>query len=271
MNKIIIKTSAITLGIIILIIGFTLSILTTFFPKTIANLALDLGYNKMAVYYLEKNYSNTNDINDLYTLINQSYLSNEYLVYIKYYEILEENEKYYEFMTFINDRNAATTTNKIVLSALINEDNYLKNNYVNALLKTNNLQKALNYGLQHFDYENYTLDNLGIYAFGNILTNYFINNVELKPFFEQEYNETGLSLIDSIYDYFNQSFLTFETNKHTTDSFRQVQLLALATRINKLAQNLQVVHDNSSILNSIDIEDVMARVASVNTALQNYL
>lgn len=271
MKNVVIKTSVITVAIILLLLSFSYSVLSLFFPSTVARMASDLNLDALALHYYEKNYQNTNDINDLYHLINTAQSSKNYEMVVKYYEILEDDSQYYDFIDFINEQNYNSQLNKILLSTLINEDNYMKNIYTTALVKLGQFSDAMSYSILNFDYENYNIENLGVYTFSNILTVDGLSNQSIVDLLQTNYKSTNANIADAIYEYYNNSFVVFENNKNTLDYDLQVKLIALASRMNIMASNLNEIVESNNVTTNIDMTLVNARLETVNIGVRNLI
>ena len=157
-NKIIAKTASITLGCLLLLSMLTLSLFTLFNPISLAKLTSSLGLNSLSVYYYELSYKKTEDINDLYSLLNKTMQIRDYEKIISNFELLYNNgsEEYY---ILINELNEQVLTNNSINQArmyIVNEDRYLKSRYVSALCRINEKEKALQFAFDDFLNENFT-------------------------------------------------------------------------------------------------------------------
>ena len=153
-EKSMLKTSLITVGILLALLAIFLAVMSIFFPKQMSNVCLKYGFDKLAVTYAESQYNKSKDINDLHTLIYTAYQVDNNKVIIKYSEKLFASSKYDEFIVYINDLNIKSVSEEQAQIVLTNENDYLKNKYVQALCKRDSLQKAVNFALHELEKEN---------------------------------------------------------------------------------------------------------------------
>ncbi|MBR5438952.1 MAG: hypothetical protein IKV61_01905 [Clostridia bacterium] len=99
MKKVVIKSTIITVLIIILFsVAFTF-IVTAFFPKYVADVSFKLGNKQTCVNYSEKQYNKTLERDDLSTLVERSIWAGNNAYTIKYGAILINSEN---FSTYCN-------------------------------------------------------------------------------------------------------------------------------------------------------------------------
>ncbi len=97
MKKLIIKTSAISLALI-LIVGFAFyGLLGLMYPSSIASLAFRVNNKSVCLKYSEKQYEKTNDIEDLALLIERAIWAKDYERTIKYSSQLLNSKDFEEY------------------------------------------------------------------------------------------------------------------------------------------------------------------------------
>ena len=97
MNKLIIKTAVATLVSILAAGIIALTVLTCFYPKTLADFNYKLGNDKLSVYYSELNYKKTGELEDLEELIYKINNLDEYEKCVTYSQKILEDEGFLEF------------------------------------------------------------------------------------------------------------------------------------------------------------------------------
>ncbi|MBO5888765.1 MAG: hypothetical protein J6Q58_01335 [Clostridia bacterium] len=126
MKKLIIKTSIITLAII-LTVGFALyGLLGLLYPSAIASMAFRLNDKETCISYSEKQYEKTNSVSDLAILTERTVWANEYDLTVKYSSILLSHN---DFEDYIKSKPSY--------------DNYIACCLVEALYLTSNINKAI--------------------------------------------------------------------------------------------------------------------------------
>lgn len=238
-KNIVLKFGGLTIAAMLLLMAISFTFVSVFLPKFVADVSYDLGFKSIALYYYEQNYERSKDINDLYGVVTLSISLFDHDKVVKYYEELELNKKYDEFISFINENNKNLNAGIILKSKLINEDNSLKNSYVNSLIETNNVEKAFLYASENFEnYNSYSLTSQGVYAFSQFFTNQtFTNNIVLNGL-EKNYMASEKFLINHIEIYFNNIYNELLQLNDSASQQEHVNYIALQQRANLVASDL---------------------------------
>ena len=149
-KKTILSTSLVTFGIFAIIIYVALLVISWFFPILIADLSMQVGNKGLACSYYNLDYDKTGDLNSAYKAVSLAINSNQYDKIEKYYVKFEKHEDYLDYIIEINIINSKTTLNDYAKSFILNEDNYLKSNYVKALIKNGKKDQAIKYVIDNF-------------------------------------------------------------------------------------------------------------------------
>ena len=210
-------------------------------PKSMAQFSASLGMNKVETYFYTADYAKNGDINSLYKIVINNYNLGDYEKVEKYYEELESHEKYTEFVAYIDEENQKVETSALNKSALLNEDNYLKNRYITALIENGKLDKAFTYAVEHFKgYKNYTVDEQGTYLFYNLVA---LDNDSIFEKFKSNYVFEN-TLYRELVSYINQCISQFD-NVFDQEEFNadidSAKLLALNTRIKHVYTDIKLV------------------------------
>lgn len=159
-EKSIVKTSLITLGILVASALIFVLIMSIFFPQNMYRFCDSLGFNKLSYTYAERQYQKSNDINDLHTLIYSAHKIQNDDAIIKYTEILMQSPNYDDFIKYINDLNMSSTNIVMAQVVMSNENNFLKNKYVVALCNAGEFTKACEFTLEEiYSYQDWSLPN----------------------------------------------------------------------------------------------------------------
>jgi len=149
-KKTILSTSLITFGIFSMVIYVALLVISWFFPILIADLSMQVGNEGLACDYYNLDYNKTGDLNSAYKAVTLAIKDNSYSKIEKYYAKFEKHEDYLDYITEINIINSKTDLNDYAKSFILNEDNYLKTQYVKALIKNGKKDQAIKYVIDNF-------------------------------------------------------------------------------------------------------------------------
>lgn len=257
-KKLIINWSLITLCGLLTLTIIVLLLLSFFAPLVMANICDDLGFEKLETNFYVQDYKKNNNINSLYKIVINNYNLKNYDDVEYYYEKLENHEKYAEFIDYVNQKNLETNASNLNKSALLNEDNYLKNRYVLALINNNKLEKAFDYACENFvDYKTYNYKNTGNYLFFNLIQ---LKNEEINSKF-LENNGFDDTLYNVLLDYIDLSIKDFQNGFEGFIEEDSIYLLNLNSRIKQVYTN---IHTLSVELNLTEPENLFDRVKGVN-------
>ena len=239
----------ITLCTLLALTTIVFSLLCLCAPRAMAQFSSSLGMDKVETYFYTADYVKNDDINSLYRVVVNNYNMGNYDKVEKYYEALEDHDKYDDFIDYMDCENC-------------NEDNYLKNRYITALIKNNKLDKAFTYAVEHFKgYKSYTVDNQGTYLFYNLVA---LDNDGIFEKFKSNYTFEN-SLYRELITYVNQCISQFD-NVFDQEEFNadadSAKLLALNTRIKHVYTDIKLISEATG-LNIPEYLD--NRVMSVNS------
>lgn len=132
MKKLIIKTSLITLAVTLCALMITFGALALFAPKTVAGIFDGVGGYSASVFFYEKQYNKTGEIDDLVVLIDKIDQDKEPLKAEKYIQTIIEREDFEEYCEE-QDKSKPTIKTK----------DYYYGNYVLVLSENGRFEKAL--------------------------------------------------------------------------------------------------------------------------------
>jgi hypothetical protein len=218
-SKVILKTARNTLlGIVVLMI-MVIGSLTIFSPVSLAKLTSSLGLDNISIYYYQLNFNKTEDINDLYILLNKAILAENDSIIIDSFETLydEGNDNYYEFIDYVNDFNLTGTTDFGYKLYLANEDARLKGKYISSLMNEDEFTRALNFSATDFYGESIETINDDInYILGDYL-DYLISIDAQESYFQEikDYSyleQEPANLIEESFLFYNSARIIFDAN-----------------------------------------------------------
>lgn len=245
-----------------------LSVLCLCSPGAMARFSGSMGMSKLETYFYSIDYSKTGNINSLYRVVLNSYSAKNYDDVVIYYELLENHERYDEFIGHINKNNMDSDNSNLNKSVLINEDNYLKNRYVLSLIETGEVNKAFNYAVKHFEnYTNYTSVEQGTYLFYYLVD---LDDADIFAKFNQKYNfqDTLYNEVLNYLDFAIADFYEIFDQDEFIENVDGVYILALNNRINQVFGDIKTVSEALGL----EVSDVLAdKVARINQMAVEYL
>ena len=237
----------------------TFSIMHFFFPLKLSNWFYSVGVEKASVYYLEKSYEKTDDYEQLYSLVNLSIKTNDYVRVEKYYEEFSNDSRYATFVLKIDASNLTQNVSNLVKSTIYSEDNYLKNRYVKALVKQGKVDKAYIYACANSPLSVQTT-SVGIYAY----TYLFEEGVDLSKL------ENLQSFAAELQTYFNDTIEVFNDNLNS-DQPQKVLGLVVGSRINEIAKNLKVIKSYDNAFVTLSNEGINNQVLTISKSMTQFV
>ena len=247
LNKMIVKVALITLVVLVFIFTLVTMLFTFFYPAKLAQVANSLGLSNVSIFYYEKTYEKTQDINDLYRLLNQTILANKPNKVIENYEKLYDNnsQTYNDFIAYMNNYYMTSTENVLLQIHLTNEDLRLKKSYIQALFKTNALEKAFLFTID--DLQNEQFLSINDYNKLNFLgasyvfeLNKITFNVENYEVFENYVlNDIEINYLQQIMVYYNQIKDIYDFNLFVREEYENsFELLSICNHLQKTATTM---------------------------------
>ena len=259
-HKTIFKYSLFTFLGLIVLMGITFLAVSLAMPRFIADTAYNMGLNKISEYYYLQTYKQTGEIDDLYNLLNISIINQDDLQIITSFEEIIANSGYAELINEINQETENGSLSVVLKSSLLNEHNYLSNQYVDALVRTNQLEKALDFAKLNFDYNNFMPSNIGNFNFVAISQNLINEDVLLE--FNTLYDEANM-LIDSMVNYWynlNAQFNIYVVRADITD-LQLSQLIYMRNRITEVGQVLVAYNQvDEEIVPTQEVRDTLVNI-----------
>ena len=149
MTKLVLKTIAITLALIVLAIGLFFGSFALFSPITLARFFDGVGCYSLSITFYESNFNKTQKVSDLATLIVKIDQEKDSELAEKYLKILVEYENFDEF---------CSSEDKYSQSQISAKDFYL-GEYVYALLKNGKNTGAVDVAFDYIEENGYTENN----------------------------------------------------------------------------------------------------------------
>lgn len=259
-KKTILRTGLFTLLCLFLLSVIVWLVMFFVFPKTLGDFCYNLGIENMSANLYYKDYVKSGDITSIYKSLNIEIKNQDNNKIIKYYEVFTQDDEYLEFMNQYKSRNEELNIGVLEKSSILNEQNYLTNQYISALIATNQDNQAFNLALSLFkDYNNFTLTDQGVYAFNQFLST---QNFDRMP---DGYSKT---IIQSMQEYFDNSIEMFNENIDTNDNLTKAYLISLGNRIIVVGHNINSIYANN---NDVQKETNSNKMIDINEKIKGLL
>lgn len=260
-KKTIFSTIALTLAVLLTISIIMLSLMYFVFTKSFADFCYSLGSKNMASNLYYKAYEKNDGIYYCYKALNIKISLNNDKDIVKFYKEFASDNEYAEFIKYLNEKNEQVSAGIVEKSVLLNEDNYLKRNFIASLIDTNRGDEAFDYAVEYFsDYASFDFYNQGVYVL-----NYFISESDK---FNIVYDDYTIYLIDAIQWYFDNSCNIFDENKDCTSNLDKAYLLSLGNRIIQVGEDLNKLYGSDNLG---FVEQNNQKMLLINNALKGVL
>ena len=211
-------------------------------PGKLADLAYKVNLNEYALTLYEKEYKKTGDIDSLYMALNLAIkLENDDKV-IDLFNKFYENENYTSYIQFVNNENMKIDVKPAIKATLINEDNYLKNCYIQSLLNKNEDQKAFNFALNEGLNMTPQYNSLGNYLYDNFCKQGNIDRFYMN--FINNYDNSNI-LLANIYVYMSAVHDEFYNLGFSSEN--EVYIWAMGNRVLQVGKNILTISDKADV------------------------
>lgn len=229
----------ITLVVVAVLVAGAWCLMAFVLPKTFADFTYSIGMENYAQKLYVRDWKTSEDINSLYSALNIAIKNNDSDNIIELYELFSSDNEYENFVKFIDAENLKIDESPLIKASLLNEDNYLKNRYISALICENKIQKAFEFALQSEINLSPNCKDMGNFLFGNFATN---QGFLLKDNFDVVLDGRTTSLLTDFYTYFNALVNEFEKDYNNVETFYIVsvgnRIQLVGNTINSLLEEL---------------------------------
>lgn len=283
-NKTIWKTAGITASVLLVLSILVIGGLSLFAPVTIASWAKERHFYALAVYYYETTYQKSNDINDLYRLLDASILLGNNEKIVSNFELLYENdgETYEDFIAYMNAF-YVNTENDINLNLyLSNEDRRLKRHYITALYGLNQKEKAYEFAIA--DLENETFLSIDNYQNLNFIMLSYLGQLMQEDVIASDYeifkhytggNYNNYNFLQTAYTYYEAIKNIYDTSFYLAENTKEnnYELYMIANHLAVVAGAL--LHIDTMLDDAIDTSTFTSEISDyftqMDVLLERYL
>ncbi len=251
-----------TITIVLILMFAAVFYASIFAPQSMAKFTGSLGMKNASLYYSTVQYNRDKDINSLYIVINKSIELKKYKNIEKYCEKLFEKQDYYDFIAYVETKNINDVTNgnsssidKInLMISLSNEDMYLKNKYVDALIHRNKVQQAFEFAkndLQTLDSE-LTLQSRLHWCYSNL---FLLNDLHFL-------DESQLILIENYVK--NAYNLYNSTNFDDLSGIDSFNYVVLGNTLKRSLNDILKLQDKNIVFDNLSYDEIKNMIKVLN-------
>ena len=261
-KKSILNTVLLTLLVLMVSLCIVVMLMFFVFTKDFANFMYNIGCDNIASDLYYRSYTKTNDIVSCYKALNIKISLGDNEDIIMYYEAFVADDEYENFMSSSKQNSENLKVGKLEKSTLLNDKNYLDNNYVIALASEGRNDDAWEFALGEFAlYDNFTFKNQGVYSLSLWV------KAQDWSVFNKTYDGFDKVLVEEIQDYFDRIYLLFEENKNSDNIIDQAYLIALGNRIITVGQDVNRIKSGLGLDND-KITANMNKMVAVNNVIK---
>ncbi len=251
-----------TIAIVLVLMFATVFYASIFSPQSMAKFTGSLGMKNASLYYSTVQYNRDKNINSLYIVINKSIELKKYKNIEKYCVKLFEKQDYYDFIAYVETKNINDVVNgnssnidKInLMISLSNEDMYLKNKYVDALVHRNKVQQAFEFAkndLQSLDIE-LTLQSRLHWCYSNL---FLLDDLQ---FFDDNQRILIENYVKNAYSLYNS---TNFNDLSGVDSFNYV---VLGNTLKRSLNDILKLKDKNVVFDNLSYDEIKSMIKVLN-------
>lgn len=256
-SKTAILISSIVISFLLVVVGVFL-LLAFVFPYKLAHDVYDLGFNTYACKLYERAYEkDKNNVDALYMALNLNIKLSDNKGVESCFEEFLFKENYNIYVSNIDKSNAKKDANVLIKSTLLNEDNYLKNRYIMALVNQNKFDKAIEF-CKNSIIENPSTFDLGNYYYANFVKD-TINKADLQ-----------FLLDDSVYGEMQKYFDTLSADFKTSFALDNLpERVCAGNRIITVGNNLLYFNSRfeNTLLSNEEVGNIVNTIESTKQAV----
>jgi hypothetical protein len=263
-KKSIVKTVWLTILTMFLLTIIACVVFVFIFTKQCADFMYDIGCNNIASVLYHKSYVDDGEIGDCYKALNIKIALGENDKIIEYYEDFIADEEYESFMSAGLQNSEMLDISVLEKSAILNDRNYLVNNYVKALIATEQVDKAKAVALVEFQgYATFNFKNQGVYALGQLVS----SNSEFFNTQHEGYNDV---LVEEMQVYFDKLINIFDNYKSVESNLDKSYLVALGNRLINVGQDINSVYNTLEVKEDI-VSSNVSKMLIVNNVIKGII
>ena len=226
----------------VIIVSSVWALCANLVPGKVADVAYKVNLNNYALKLYERDYDKSGDVDSLYMALNISIKTEKDDKVIELFETFYKDDDYKKYINFVNEQNLKLNIKPIVKATLLNEDNSLKNYYIQSLINKGEDTKAFRFALEDSLIVNPTYENMGNYLFANFCKKEVIDRFAIN--FRNIQNVT--TLLGEIFNYMialNDEFLEYGFASNDTE----VYSWAMGNRILQVGSNVLILSEKTGI------------------------
>lgn len=232
-------------------------------PKDLADFTYSVGNERFASHLYFKAYEKNDDIDLCYKALNLKIKVKDNKGIVEVYEAYLDDDEYESYNQLMKIHNENVNCSILERSVILNDENYLENKYISALILLNERDKAFDRAVDNFaKYQEYTFKEQGFYNL-----NYFITDTSK---YSDKYEGYSLDLLDAMQDYFDKAVVLFNDNKEADKEVDKAYLMALGNRLLLVGQNINSIYTLNNSNSELKAENLEI-LQSINDVLKGLL
>lgn len=263
-KKTILKTILFTL--LVLVTSLVVFVLTMFFffTKNFADFMYDIGCDRVASSMYYRVYQKSDEIVYCHKALNIRISLGDDEKVVEYYKAFEGDDEYEDFLDACDRNSESLNISLLEKSAILNEKNYLINNYVKSLVSVGNVDEAWDIAVENFaNYKSFGMVEQGVYAFGEFVKVGILENFNVE-------DSQGGTLLQKMQEYFDSSTVLFEANKNSENNVEKAYLVSLGNRIINVGQDINKIYQKVN-LNQEKISINIDNMLTINNIMKGLL
>jgi hypothetical protein len=251
-NKVIGKAALVSVLVLLFLFGSFIALFTFVYPAKLAEWSHSLGFSGISIFCYEKAYEKSQDVNDLYRLLNATITAKDDEKIIENFEKLYEDnsQNYKQFIAYINNYYMTSTQDVLLQLQVTNEDVRLKRHYVQALVRTSQNEKAFLFVVSDLQQEQFT--NITNYNSLNFLASDFVfaliqngsDFAEYERFLLFEVGEVSVNYVNEALTYYENIKSIYEFNLFVRqENENSFELLVICQHLQKVSTTLLFLNE----------------------------
>lgn len=264
LSKSIFFTVLCTLSVLIVLLGGVILVMTFVFPGKFGDFLYGMGCNGWAQSLYIREYEKSDDIKYCYKAFSLSVSLDDNEKVVSCYELMIKDDQYAELLN--TSRHNAEKLNVGILekSSMLCEEDYLVNNYVNALVDIGRVEDGWNVAIEYFE----SCVCSDIYDCGVYALSWFVGVKDYGDFCVD--NGNGDTVVGLMQEYFDSAYAVFDENINVENNVDKAYVVVLGNRIINVGKDINKIN-NSLGVNSDNVASNLAIMSTINDTIKEII
>lgn len=268
-NKPILKTSLITIAILLVVTTLFSTLFCFIAPVKAANFCEEMGFSRLSEKLYYRDYKNNKSISSLFNSLKVNIEIGNNKNIVSRFEELNNNDNYNQFVDKFNEEVLNSSNSHLIKASLFNLNNYLNEKYLYAQIKLGrkSFDDIFNLAINDFftTTSNIDFNNQGVYLLSVLIKN--SNKDELSIKLKSEVD--GKIVFNELNEYFSELYKYLSSNINS--DAKTALKIALANRSIKVGYDILDICEFSSefTANSQEINSNINKIMEYINGLLN--